>query len=452
MNHFDGFRATLAGQAFAPGDDGYEDVRRPWNLLIDQRPALVVLAGSVADVQATVRLATERGLPLAVQSSGHGAVHPCDDGVVLNVSRLTGVAVDADAQVASIDAGARWRAVLEAAAPHELAGLSGTAPTVGAVGYTLGGGLGLLLRRYGFAADSVLAADVVTADGTLVHASETENPELLWALKGGSGNFGVVTRLQVRLYHVPLVQTGMAVYPGDRAAEVLATWADWTGSVSDDVTSAAMVMSVPPLPSVPEPMRGQHVVMVRATIAGGDGAELDALRSALGTPLMDGFRTATYLEAALSGMEPTDPMPSTGDSALLDELSPAAVDTLLELTAPGSPVPGVEIRHLGGAAAKDPEQPSAVSHRDARYVAAANALAPTPEQLAVVRQRLADGFGALEPHTRPGRLVNFMPARSTPETVQAAFSPAAYQRLREVKRTYDPSNVFRFNHNIPPAP
>ncbi|WP_162606416.1 FAD-binding oxidoreductase [Jiangella asiatica] len=451
MNHFDGFRAALTGEAFGPGDDGYEAVRLPWNLLIEQRPALVVLAESVADVQATVRLAAEQGLPLAVQSSGHGAVHPCDDGVVLNVSRLTGVDIDAESKIASLDAGARWRAVLEAAAPYELAGLSGTAPTIGAVGYTLGGGLGLMLRRFGFAADSVVAADVVTADGSLVHASQTENPELLWALKGGSGNFGVVTRLQVRLYHVPAVHHGMAVYPGARAAEVLGAWAEWNGGVSDAVTSAVNVMSVPPLPTVPEPMRGQHVAMVRATIAGGDGAELDGLRSALGVPLMDGFRTCTYLEAALSGMEPTDPMPATGSSALLSELSAGAVDTLLAMSAPGSPVPSIEIRHLGGAAAKEPDQPSAVSHRDAGYSAAANAIAPTPEQLAAVQERLAEGFGALSGYTHPGALVNFMPARSTPEKVRTAFSPESYQRLREIKRTYDPSNLFRFNHNIPPA-
>jgi FAD/FMN-containing dehydrogenase len=449
MNHFDGFRSTLTGRAYTPGDDGYDDVRRPWNLLIDQHPALVVVAETAADVQATVRLARERGLPLAVQSSGHGAVRGNDDGVVVNVTRLTGVAVDAERKTARIEAGARWRGVLEEAAPHQLVGLSGTAPTVGAVGYTMGAGLGLLLRSYGFAADTVVAADVVTAGGELVRASADENPDLLWALKGGGGNFGVVTALEVRLFDVPAVHNGTMIYPGARAAEVLRTWADWTGQVSDDVTAAAMVMTVPPAPTVPEPLRGQHVVMLRATIAGDSGAQLDSLRAALGAPIADMFRTSSYLEAALSGSEPTDPMPSAGRSTGLAELSADAIDTLVKLTEPGSPVPGVEIRHLGGAAAKDQDGP--LSHRDLPYIAGAHAMAATPEQLAAVAQRLDAGFAPLGEAARPHGFLNFLSPGSTPEAVKAAYSDAAYQRLQQVKRTWDPGNVFRYVHNIPPA-
>ncbi|TDC52281.1 FAD-binding oxidoreductase [Jiangella ureilytica] len=449
MDDLDGFRASLTGRACTPGDDGYDDVRRPWNLLVDQHPALVVMARSAADVQASVRLARERGLPFAVQSSGHGAVRGNDDGVVVNVTELTGVAVDAERQVARIDGGTRWRAVLEAADPHQLAGLSGTAPTVGAIGYTMGAGLGLLLRRYGFAADSIVAADVVTADGALVRASADENPDLLWAIKGGGGNFGVVTSLEVRLQHVPAVHHGTMIYPGARAADVLRTWADWTGQVSDDVTAAAMVMTVPPAPTVPEPLRGQHVVMLRATIAADHGDELEALRSALGAPIADMFRTTGYLEAALSGSEPTDPMPSAGRSTALAELGDDVIGALTDLAAPGSPVPGVEIRHLGGAAAK--EQDSPLSHRDAPYVAAAHALAATPEQLAAVEERLDHGFAALGDAARPHGFLNFLAPGSTPEVVKAAYSDAAYERLQQVKRTWDPDNVFRYTHNIPPA-
>lgn len=449
MIDLDGFRPTLTGRAYAPGDDGYDDVRQPWNLLIDQHPEVVVVAETAADVQAAVRLARENGVPFSVQSSGHGAVRPNDGGVLLNVARLAGVHVDAERRVARIDAGARWHGVLEAAAPHGLAGLSGTAPTVGAVGYTLGGGIGLLLRRFGFAADSVVAADVVTADGSLVRAADDENPDLLWALKGGGGNFGVVTSLEVRLHDVPAVHNGTLMYPGARAGDVLRAWADWTGTVSDDVTSAVMVMTFPPIPAVPEPLRGQHVVSVRATIAGDDGSVLDPLRAALGDPLIGGFGTVTYLEAALSGSEPTDPMPTAGRSTGLAGLTDAAIDGLLDLVAPGSPVPGVDIRHLGGAATKEQDGP--LSHRDTPYVAAANALAASPEQRAAVQQRLDDGFAGLTAHTRPLGALNFLSPGSTPEVVQSAFSDAAYRRLREVKRAWDPENVFRFTHNIPPA-
>ncbi len=449
MIDLDGFRSTLTGRAYAPGDDGYDDVRRPWNLLIDQRPAVVVVAESAADVQAAVRLARENDVPFSVQSSGHGAVRPNDDGVVLNVTRLTGVDIDAERKVARFDAGARWRGVLEEAAPHQLAGLSGTAPTVGAVGYSLGGGIGLLMRRFGFAADSVVAADVVTADGSLVRAGQDDNPDLLWALKGGGGNFGVVTSLEVRLYDVPAVHNGSLIYPGARATEVLRAWADWTGQVSDDVTSAVMVMSFPPIPAVPEPLRGQHVAMFRATIAGDDGSALDPLLAELGDPLMGGFRTQTYLEAALSGNEPTDPMPTAGRSAGLSDLTDDTIGALLDLVAPGSPVPGIDVRHLGGAAAKDQDSP--LSHRDTPYIGAANALAASPEQLAAVRQRLDDGFTALDGHTRPVGAFNFLAAGSSPEVVRSAFSDGAYQRLQDIKRTWDPDNVFRYTHNIPPA-
>ncbi|MBB5789166.1 FAD-binding oxidoreductase [Jiangella mangrovi] len=449
MNTLDGFRTSLTGRAYKPGDDGYDDVRRPWNLLIDQHPGVVVAAETPADVQAAVRLARERGLPFAVQSSGHGAVRGNDDGVVVNVTRLTGVEVDAERKVARIVGGTRWREVLEATAPHQLAGLSGTAPTVGAVGYSMGAGLGLLLRSHGFAADSIVAADVVTAGGELVRASADENPDLLWALKGGGGNFGVVTALEVRLHHVPAVHNGTMIYPGARAAEVLRTWADWTGQVSDDVSAAAMVMTVPPAPTVPEPLRGQHVVMLRATIAADHGAELDALRSALGEPIADMFRTMTYLEAALSGSEPTDPMPAAGRSTALGELSDDVIGALVGLTEPGSPVPGIEIRHLGGAAAK--EQDSPVSHRDAPYIAAAHAMAATPEQLATVEERLDHGFAALGDAARPHGFLNFLEPGSTPEVVKAAYSPAAYQRLQQVKTAWDPENLFQYTHNIPPA-
>ncbi|WP_158564048.1 FAD-binding oxidoreductase [Jiangella anatolica] len=448
MIDIDGFRSTLTGRAYAPGDDGYDDVRQPWNLNIDQSPAVVVAAENAGDVQAAVRLARDNDLPFSVLSSGHGLPRG-NDGVVVNVSRFAGVDVDAARQVARIDAGARWRAVLEAAAPDSLAGLSGTAPTVGAVGYTLGGGIGLLLRRYGFAADSIVAADVVTADGSLVRAAADENPDLLWALKGGGGNFGVVTSLEVRLYEVPTVHNGMMIYPGARAGEVLRAWAEWTSGVSDDVTSAVMVMTFPPLPAVPEPLRGQHVAMVRATVADGDASAVDALRDTLGAPLVDRFGPQTYLEAALSGNEPTDPMPTAGRSTAFTELSDAAIDGLIELVAPGSPVPGVDIRHLGGAAAKDEDSP--LSHRDTRFVAAANALAATPEQRAAVQDRLDSGFAALAPHSGPVGVFNFLAPGSSPEVVEAAFAPAAYQRLRDVKRTWDPQNVFQYTHNIPPA-
>ena len=298
MNDVHHLRTSLSGRAFGPGDADYDAHRQPWNLSIDQQPALVVMAESVDDVQAAVRHAAGSGLPLAVQSSGHGAVHPCDGGIVVDVSRMTAVHVDASARLARVGAGQRWRAVLEAADPHGLIGLSGTAPNVGVAGYTLGGGVGITMRTFGFAADSLVGADVVTTDGELLRADEANNPDLLWALKGGSGNFGVVTSLDLRLHPVPEVVNGMLAYPGERAGEVIGAWAQWTRQVPDDVTSAVMLVTVPAAPGIPEPMHGMHLVMVRATVVGGDTKAVDQLRHDLGEPVMGGFTSSNYLQAA----------------------------------------------------------------------------------------------------------------------------------------------------------
>ncbi|PSL02196.1 FAD/FMN-containing dehydrogenase [Haloactinopolyspora alba] len=451
MNDIQTLRSALPGRAFSPGDDGYDTLRRPWNLSVDQYPALVVMAESVDDVRAAVQLARRQGLGLAVQSSGHGAVHPCDGGIVVNVSRLDGVRVDPDAGVARVGAGARWRAVLEAADPHGLIGLSGTATNVGVAGYTLGGGLGILMRRFGFAADSLIGADVVTADGETLRADGANHPDLLWALKGGSGNFGVVTSLDVRLHPVRKVVNGMLAYPGERAAEVLSSWAEWTRQVPDDVTSAAMLVTVPPVPAVPEPIRGQHLVIVRSTVAGADTTQVDQLRDKLGAPLMDTTTTSGYLQAAMSGMEPEDPSTAAGRSTLLTGLSAGTIARITEAAGPGSPINPLEIRHLGGAAAHAPDQPSAVSHRDAAYVLAMHA-APADAAEADATVRTMEGaLSSITDDAHGGTFINFLHHGSTAAEVRSAYDAATYRRLTEVKRTYDPHNTFRFNHNIEPA-
>lgn len=451
MNDVQHLRSALVGRAFGPHDDGYESLRRPWNLSIDQQPALVVMAESTADVQAAVRVAAGAGLPLAVQSSGHGAVHPCDGGIVVNVSRMTDLQVDPGAQLARLGAGQRWRSVLEATDPYGLIGLSGTAHGVGVVGYTLGGGLGITMRTFGFAADSLLGADLVTADGELVRADDAQNPDLFWALKGGGGNFGVVTSIDLRLYPVPQVVNGMMAYPGARAAEVVSAWAQWTQHVPDDVTSIVMLVTIPSVPEVPEPMRGQHLVMVLATVVGADTAALDQLRSQLGAPLIDTFAPSGYLRAAMSGMEPEDPSTSAGRSALLTSLSEPTIAQLTAAGGPNSPISALEIRHLGGAAARAPRDSSAIPHRDAPYLVAMHAAPADEAQAAATVDLMDEALAGIADDTRVGMFLNFLHHGSTTDEVRAAYDPATYTRLTEVKRDYDPGNLFRYNHNIPPA-
>lgn len=441
----------LSEKTYEPGDGGYDDARRPFKLTVDQRPARVVMADSVDDVVGALRFARERGLPFAAQATGHGAVRGCTDGVLVNTSRFAGVHVDPERSTARVGAGTRWRDVLTAADRHGLIGLSGTAPSVGIIGYTLGGGVGLLMRTFGYAADSVLAAEVVTADGLRVRADCDENPDLLWALKGGGGNFGVVTALEFKLYPVREVYSGMLAYPAERARELLERWAAWTLDVADDVTSAIALMRVPPFPAIPEPIRGKRIVMLRAAAANGAAAPVERLRAELGAPLMDTFTMSTYLQATLAGMDPDQPVPVTTAGAMLAELSAGAIDRLIAMAGPDSPLMMVELRHLGGAAACQPEQPSAICHRDARFTLGTGAMTPTPEEAAAARTYMQTAFAGLKPYLHAGNVLNWLPSESTDDDVRTAFSDDAYARLRQIKRTYDPDNVFRFTHNIPPA-
>src|SRR4051794_1667166 len=220
-------RRSFAGSVLVPGDDRYDAARRPWRPGLDPRPVMVAEAQDAADVRAAIVTAREHDLPVAVQATGHGTIVPSDGGVLIKTSRMAGVLVDPGRRIARAGPGARWRDVIAAAAPFGLAPLSGTAPSVGVAGYTLGGGVGWLSRRYGFAADSLVRAEVVTADGRVRTASADRHPDLFWALRGGSGNFGVVTSLEFRLYPVAQVYAGTAYFPIGRAGETLARFRDW---------------------------------------------------------------------------------------------------------------------------------------------------------------------------------------------------------------------------------
>lgn len=441
----------LNEKIYQQGDAGYDDARRPFKLTVEQRPARVMMAESVDDVVAAVRFAREQGMPFAVQATGHGLVRGCTDGVLVNTARFTGVQVDPARSTARVNPGTRWRDVLAAGDPLGLIGLSGTAPSVGVVGYTLGGGVGLLMRTFGYAADSVIAAEIVTADGQLLRADRDQNPDLLWALKGGGGNFGVITALEFKLHPVRQVYSGVAAYPAERASEFLRRWAAWTVDAADDVTSAAVLMRVPPFPAIPESIRGKQIVMLRAASASGDATPIEQLRAELGTPLMDTYKTSTYLEAALASMDPDQPVPVTTAGAMIGELSDGAIDHLIGLAGPDSPLMMVEVRHLGGASRREPEHPSAISHRDAGYTLGIGAMTPTAEEVATVNTYVRNALLDLAPYLHPGNVLNWLPSDSTDDQVRAAFSDATYARLREIKRAYDPDNVFRFTQNIPPA-
>ncbi|MEJ3742857.1 FAD-binding oxidoreductase [Actinomycetes bacterium KLBMP 9797] len=428
----DTLRRRFTGPVHLPGDPGYDTHRQPLHPAIDPRPAVVVEASGPADVRAAVVAARRRGLPFAVQATGHGTYVPADGGLLVKTSGLASVLVDPDRRIARVGPGARWGAVLAAAAPFGLAPLSGSSPSVGVVGYTLGGGLGWLARRYGFAADSVVRADVVTADGRQVTASADRDPDLFWALRGGGGNFGVVTGMEFRLHPVSTVYAGAAYFPAERAGEALAAYRDWAATVPDELSTAILLRRMPDTDSTPAAVRGRRVLVVKAMYAGAaDRARrlLAPLWSTLGTPLLDEMRPTPYAEAAMGGTP-------ARYLDLFRTLPDAALEALdAAHAAPESPISTVEIRHWGGAMARPGADAGPVGHRDAPFSVIVDAAVP-----ALTRQ--------LSPHGIGGSFLNFL---ADPARVATAYTAANYQRLREVKAAYDPDNVFRVNHNVRPA-
>ncbi|MDQ7909387.1 FAD-binding oxidoreductase [Phytohabitans sp. ZYX-F-186] len=435
-----------------PGEAGYDEERAGFQAAVEHRPDVIYVAESAGDVQAAVEFAAANRLPLAVKATGHGTSVAASGGVLVSTRRMTGVHVDKEAHTASFEAGTRWDQVIEACAPHGLAPLSGSAPHVGAVGYTLGGGLGLLSRGYGFAADSVRGIEVVTPDGGAHHVTAASEPDLFWALRGGRDNFGAVTGLEVDLVPVARLYGGALSFPGDRAQSIMDTYLSWTRTVPEQMASSLALARFPDLPAIPEPLRGKHVAQVRVAYSGdaGDGAELLAPLRAAGPRLLDTARDMPYAESGTVHNDPTEPVAAYSTNVLLSTVDSGAV---LERTSPPeAQVPFIaEIRHLGGALARPPAEPSAVGHRNASYLLAlVTPLDPSADVDAVgsAHERVHDG----QRRWVLGRSLNFMsgPAASV-ERVREAYEPEDYRRLQRLKARYDPENMFRFNHNIPPA-
>ncbi len=439
-------REAVGGRVYAAGDDGYHAARLPFQRKFDPYPAVVVEATGPEDVLAAVRFARDAGLPFSVQATGHGAVAPAEGGVLLKTTRMDDVEVDAGRRTARTGGGALWSDVIAAAAPHGLAPLSGTAAGVGVAGYTLGGGAGWLSRAYGYAADSLLSADLVTADGELVTASADEHPDLFWAIRGGSGNFGVVTSLEFRLHPVGSVYAGMAMFDAGGAADTFAAYRDWALDEPDEFNTAVMLATMPPAPQVPEPVRGRQVLILRAFFLGeADAAErlLAPLRDAAGSPLLDGMRATTYADAA--AMTPTPP-PMVGEMSfsLLDEVPDEAIAAAVEAEG----ISGVELRHWGGAMARPEPGAGPLGHRDVPFSIVGAAQSEDREQADRLKAAV-DALGAkLAPYATGGSFLNFLGDAGRTE---AAYTPDDYRRLREVKAAYDPDNVFAANHNIPPG-
>ena len=445
-------RAAITGQVSVPGEAGYDQARQAWNLAVDQRPAVVVEAGSAADVAQAVRYARARGIRIAPQGTGHGAgpLEPLDGAMLLRTTRMRTVHIDSAARTARAGAGAVWQDVTVPAAQHGLAALAGTAANVGVTGYTLGGGLGWLARRYGLAANNVTAAELVTPDGDLVRADADHEPDLFWAVRGGGG-IGVVTALEMRLYPVRDLYAGDLFFPIQRAAEVLHAWRDWTATVPDEVTSLVHLLQLPPLPQLPEPLRGRAFAMVEAAYLGdaGTGAELTQPLRRLG-PELDSFATIPPPALGQLNMDPDQPVPARADGALLADFPGAAIDALVGLAGPdtGTVLASVEVRHLGGALARPAPGGGAQPSIDANYLVAAVGATPTPDLAAAVRAQARAVKDALAPwHAGYG----YYNTEDTPAPASAVLPPASRRRLQEIKAAYDPGQAIISAHPVQPA-
>lgn len=442
----------IKGQVVIPDDADYEQLRRGWNLTINQYPALIIVAADVEDVIAGIRYARETGLSVAVQSTGHGLQLPAHDSLLIITSRLKGVEIDPKARIARMQAGIVWGEVVEKTVPYGLAPLLGSSPHVGVVGYTLGGGIGWLARKYGLAADSVRSIDIVTPDGVLRHTSPTENSDLFWGLRGGGGgNFGVVTAIEVNLFPVATLYGGHLMYGGDLAGSALRFYRDWIQAVPNELTSSIAVMKFPNFPQVPDEMRGKVFVMMRAAYTGEATEGQQYIQQWLdwNPPIVNTFHTLPFAEIATISNDPVDPVASSYSNELLDSLSDDAIEIIVRtMTNPASPLMVTELRHAGGAITRVPVNPSAIGNRDALLYMQMAGLAPTPEVQTAVEAAIQQYKQAMKPYLRGNVYLNFVKGHEASTRAKDAYSPEVYQRLVALKNQHDPELMFRFGYQL----
>ncbi|MGN6242087.1 MAG: FAD-binding oxidoreductase [Motilibacteraceae bacterium] len=440
--------ARLTGRLVTAADPEWDVARMAWLVNVPQHPVAVVQAAGADDVAATVRFAAEHGLRVAPQGTGHGAAPLAGrlaDALLLRTGAMRAVSVDPVSQLARVEAGAVWADVVAAAAEHGLAVQAGSAADVGVVGYVLGGGLSWLGRKHGLAARDVVAMEVVTADGEQRRIDADQDADLLWALKGG-GPLAVVTAVTLRLHPLRELVAGAMFWPLERAGEVLRAWRAWTDAVPEETMSCGRLLRLPPLEDIPEPLRGGAFVVVevahQGTAEGADGL-LAPLR-ALG-PAIDTVATVPVPALAALHMDPPGPVPGAGDGTLLRDLDDAAVDALLGAAGPGAPCPllSVELRHLGGALAREPEDCGAAGALDAAFSLFCVGIAPVPEAERVVLGATAAVLDALSPWDA-GR--SFRNLTESHRPLERFHGEATVARLRAVRAAYDPTGLVLGNH------
>ena len=441
----------VSGRVATPGDSDWDTSRTAWNLVADQHPAAVVFAERIDDVARVVGFAAQRGLKVAGQGTGHGAVPlgPLDDTILLKTERMRGVDVDADSGTARVEAGVLAMELAGAAQTHGMSFMPGSSPDVGVIGFTVGGGLSWLGRRHGFACNRVNAIELVTADGEQRRVDSENDSDLFWALRGGGGGYAIVTALHVDLLPISEVYAGTIILPAEVGAEAVRAYRDWAARVPDEVTSIVRFLRPPPIPDVPEPLRDTPLLTIGAAFIGSreEGEATIAPLREIGEPIMDTFGQIPAAGLSRIHMDPEVPAPGMGHHEVISELPDEAIDAFVGAAGPeaGSPLLLAELRQLGGALGRPAENGGALSSLDADFVMLGMGMPMTPELGEAIGAHLDLLHDAMKPWAAAGGYFNFA---ERPCDVDAILPPETCSRLGEVKRRWDPDDTIRSNHAL----
>ena len=453
------FKASLRGQLLTPSDAGYDEARQIWNGMHDKRPALIVRCTGVADVIDAVNFARTHNLLMAVRGGGHNVAGSasCDGGIMIDLSLMAGVRVDPEARIAHAQGGATWGDVDRETQVFGLATPGGVVSTTGIAGLTLGGGLGWLRRKHGLSIDNLLSVDIVTANGQFHTASESQNADLFWGIRGGGGNFGVVTSFEYRLHPVgPMVTLCAPWYSAETAQEVLPAWRDFMATAPEELSSQVLFWTVPPVPDFPEEAHGKRVVILAAVYIGPteEGKRIIQPLRELGTPLVDlsGPIPWTVVQSAFDPFFPKGEQLYYFKSRYLSNLNEETIEAITPRASnPPQPMVLVVIWHYGGAMSRVGANETAFTGRDAPYLFSVDAIWNNPQDTEEVVTYSRDFLAAMEPYSPGGLYVNFAGLGEEGDALVRSAYGANYERLVALKNKYDPTNLFRLNQNIKPT-
>ncbi len=440
---------SIRGRVATASDSDWDEARQAWNLTADQHPAAVAFVESADDVAKVVGFARENDLRVTGQGTGHGAVPlgPLDGTILIKTERMRGVEIEVDK--ARVEAGALALDVAEAAIKKGMCSMPGTSPNVGVVGYTLGGGLSWLGRKYGWACNRVSSIELVTADGEARTVDDTTDPELFWALRGGGGDYGIVTALHVDLLPIAEAYAGALLFPAEAAADGLRAYRDWTAELPEEVGSMMRFLHLPPIPDVPEPLRDKKVLAIAAACIGSEeeGKRAIAPLREIGEPVMDSFAQIPVPGLSRIAMDPEPPVPGLGHHAILGELSDDALEAFLEVAGPesDSPLLLAELRHLGGALARPAENGGALDKLDGEFVLLGIGMLMDPALREPITAHLDKLVDTMQPWAAPDGYLNYA---ERPCDVDAILPEETCRRLAQVKRSWDPDDLIRSNHSV----